>query len=330
LAIVLVTGGAGYIGAHACRQLSAAGHKPVVFDDFSTGWRQAVRYGPVIEGDLLNPADLDRAFAARPFDAVMHFAARSLVGQSMVSPELYWRTNLCGSLNLLEAMRRALVTRIVFSSTAAVYGEPDLEIIPETAPHSPTSTYGSTKLAIETMIADFVRAHGYQAMIFRYFNVAGATADAEIGEQHRPETHLVPLVIEAALGLRETIIIFGQDYPTPDGSCIRDYVHVEDLVSAHLLGLGRLMGRARGPGEVSTYNLGIGHGYSVAEVIARARAVTGSAIEVVSGPRRAGDPALLVCDAGRARATLGWRPANDLNAMVRDAWKWHQFGGFAE
>jgi UDP-glucose-4-epimerase GalE len=330
MAVVLVTGGAGYIGAHACRQLAAAGHRPVVFDDFSTGWRQAARYGPVIGGDLLNPKDLDRAFAAEPIDAVMHFAARSLVGQSMTGPELYWRTNLCGSLNLLEAMLRAKVARIVFSSTAATYGEPGLDLIPETAPQFPTNTYGSTKLAIETMIADFVRAHGFLAVAFRYFNVAGAAAHAEIGEQHRPETHLVPLVIEAAMGKREAITIFGEDYPTADGTCIRDYVHVEDLIAAHLLGLDRLMGRDRGSGEASALNLGIGHGYSVAEVIARARAVTGVTIAVKPGPRRAGDPARLVCDASRARAMLGWRPVHDLDAMIHDAWHWHRHGGFAE
>ncbi|HUS55754.1 MAG TPA: UDP-glucose 4-epimerase GalE [Thermohalobaculum sp.] len=330
MAVVLVTGGAGYIGAHACRQLAEAGHRPVVFDDFSTGWRDSVRFGPLIEGDLLNSADLDRAFATEPIDAVMHFAARSLVGQSMTNPELYWSTNVCGSLNLLEAMRRAGIARIVFSSTAATYGEPDLDLIPEAAPQRPTNTYGSTKLAIETMIGDFVRAHGFRAMIFRYFNVAGAAPGAEIGEQHQPETHLVPLVIEAAMGKREAITIFGQDYPTPDGTCIRDYVHVEDLIAAHLLGLGRLMGQADRLGETSAMNLGIGSGYSVAEVIARTRAVTGAVIAAKPGPRRSGDPARLVCDASRAQAILGWQPVHDLDAMIRDAWNWHRRGGFVE
>lgn len=330
MAVVLVTGGAGYIGAHACRQLAAVGHTPIVFDDFSTGWRQAARYGPVVEGSLLSAADLDRAFGAERVDAVMHFAARSLVGQSMTSPELYWRSNLCGSLNLLDAMRRAAVTRIVFSSTAAIYGEPGLDLITETARQSPTNTYGSTKLAIETMIGDFVRAHGFQAVMFRYFNVAGAAPNAEIGEQHRPETHLVPLVIEVALSLREAITIFGHDYPTADGTCIRDYVHVEDLVSAHLLGLDLLMARDNGPGHAMALNLGIGHGYSVAEVVVRARAVTGAAIAARSGSRRAGDPARLVCDGSHARAVLGWRPAHDLDAMIGDALAWHRGGGFAE
>ncbi|MFQ5565378.1 MAG: UDP-glucose 4-epimerase GalE [Paracoccaceae bacterium] len=329
MAVVLVTGGAGYIGAHACRQLAAADHRPVVFDDFSTGWRDAVRYGPAIAGDLLDPAALDRAFAAGPVDAVMHFAARSLVGQSMASPELYWRTNLTGSLNLLEAMHRAGVGRIVFSSTAATYGEPGLDPIPETAPQCPTNTYGATKLAVECMLGDFARAHGLRSVVFRYFNVAGAAPGGGIGEQHRPETHLVPLVIEAALGRRQAITVFGRDYPTPDGTCIRDYVHVEDLIAAHLLGLDRLLGQADGPGETSAFNLGIGRGYSVAEVIARARAVTGAAIAAKPGPRRNGDPARLVCDAGRARAALGWRPLHDLDAMIRHAWEWHRHGGFA-
>jgi UDP-glucose 4-epimerase len=301
---------------------------PIVFDNFSTGWRQAGRFGRIIEGDLLSSADLDRAFAAEPIDAVMHFAARSLVAQSMVSPELYWRSNLTGSLNLLEAMLRADVRRIVFSSTAAVYGEADRELIPETAPKHPSNTYGHTKLAIETMIGDFVRAHRFRAVVFRYFNVAGAAADAGIGEQHRPETHLVPLVIEAAMGQREAITIFGQDYPTPDGTCVRDYVHVEDLVAAHLLGLARLTARDDGPGGMTAFNLGFGNGYSVAEVIARTRAVTGASITAKLGARRSGDPAKLVCDPGRARATLGWQPVRDLDAMIRDAWTWHRHGGF--
>lgn len=326
--VVLVTGGAGYIGAHACRQLAAAGHRPIVFDNLSTGWRDAVRYGPLIDGSLLNPADLDHAFASASIDAVMHFAARSLVGESMICPELYWQTNLCGTLNLLEAMRRADVRRIVFSSTAAVYGEPDLDLIPETAPRCPTNTYGSTKLAIETMIADFSRAHAFQSVSFRYFNVAGAAANAEIGEQHRPETHLLPLVIEVAMGKRSAITIFGQDYPTPDGTCIRDYVHVEDLAAAHLLGLLQLTARESGPGQAIAINLGLGHGYSVAEVIARALAVTGASIDVGQGQRRDGDPARLVCDATRARELLGWHPIRDLDDMIRDAWNWHQHGGF--
>lgn len=330
MAVVLVTGGAGYIGAHACRQLATAGHRPVVFDDFSAGWRDAVRYGPAVEGDLLDPAALDRAFAAERIDVVMHFAARSLVGQSMIRPELYWRTNLTGSLNLLDAMRRAGVSRIVFSSTAATYGEPDLDLILETAAQCPTNPYGASKLAVERMLGDFARAHGIRSVIFRYFNVAGAAPGGGIGEQHLPETHLVPLVIEAATGNREAITIFGQDYPTPDGTCIRDYVHVEDLIAAHLLGLDRLIGRDDELGETLAFNLGIGRGYSVADVIARVRTVTSATIAVKPGPRRGGDPAILVCDASRARATLGWRPVHDIDAMIRDAWDWHRCGGFAE
>lgn len=330
MTVVLVTGGAGYIGAHACRQLARAGHRPVVFDNLATGWRAAVRFGPLIEGDLLDPLALDRAFAAEPVDVVMHFAARSLVGESMENPELYWRNNAGGSLNLLEAMRRAGVGRIVFSSTAATYGEPEMDLIPETAPTAPTNTYGATKAAVERMIGDFARAYGLRATMFRYFNVAGAAPRAEIGEQHRPETHLVPLVIETALGQRQAITVFGRDYPTPDGTCIRDYVHVEDLAAAHLLGLERLMQTDSGPGEAEVFNLGIGYGYSVAEVIDRVGAVTGEAVSVVQGSRRPGDPARLICDPRRARTVLGWRPANDLDAMIRDAAAWHRCGGFPE
>jgi len=329
MANIMVTGGAGYIGSHACRLIAEAGHRPVVFDDFSTGWREAVQFGPAVDGDLLDPVALDRAFAAAPVDAVMHFAARSIVSESMAMPGDYWRANLGGSLNLFEAMRRAGVARIVFSSTASVYGDPDLDLIPETAALEPTSTYGSTKLAVERMLVDFARAHGFQAVILRYFNVAGAAPGAAIGEQHRPETHLVPIVIEAALGKREAITVFGRDYPTPDGTCIRDYVHVDDLAAAHVLGLDRLLGRTQGEGEAEVLNLGIGRGFSVAEVIERTRAVTGAAFPVREGARRAGDPARLVCDGRRARERLGWRPEHDLDAMIRDAWAWHSGPGFA-
>lgn len=323
---ILVTGGAGYVGSHACRRLAEAGFEPVCFDNFSTGWREAVRFGPLFEGDLLDPAALARAFEIWRPVAVMHFAALSLVGESVSEPLRYWRNNLGGALNLLEAMRAAGVSRLVFSSTAATYGDAAEALIPEDAPRQPTSPYGSSKLAVERLVADCAAAHGLEAVIFRYFNVAGADGMARIGEQHRPETHLIPLVIDAALGRRDAITVFGDDYPTPDGTCIRDYVHVEDLAEAHRLGLERLL-RA---GGALTANLGTGRGHSVREVIDRVRAVTGLDVPERAGPRRAGDPPRLVCDPSRAMAELGWRPErSDLDRMIGDAFAWSQRGGFA-
>lgn len=325
MAIVLVTGGAGYIGSHACKRLAMAGHEPVVFDNFSTGWRDAARFGEAIEGDLRDREAITAALVRLRPDAVMHFAAKSLVGESMSKPGEYWRTNVCGSLNLLDAMRAADVGQLVFSSTAATYGEPEIGLIPEDAPTRPTNPYGATKLAVEAMIADFAGAHGLRAVIFRYFNVAGADPDGLIGEDHRPETHLIPLVIDAAAGRRPAITVFGDDYPTPDGTCVRDYVHVWDLVEAHLLGLERLLAGAEG----GVFNLGIGRGYSVRDVITAAAEATGLDIPVVSGARRSGDPARLVCDGARAAAELGWRPArSDLATMLTDAWRWSQRGGY--
>ena len=326
MANVLVTGGAGYIGSHACKALAEAGFVPCAFDDLSTGWREAARFGPLIEGSLLDPAALDRAFAQTRPVAVMHFAAFSQVGESVAEPGRYWRNNVGGSLELLAAMARAGVERLVFSSTAAVYGEAEAELIPEDAPPRPTSPYGATKLAVERMIADFGRAGGLRAMVFRYFNVAGADPQGRVGEHHRPETHLAPLVLDAARGARDAITIHGTDYPTPDGACVRDYLHVEDLIAAHRLGLERLL--EGDPGD--TLNLGTGRGWSVREVIDRARAVTGREIPVRVGPRRPGDPARLVCDGRRAMARLGWRPArSDMDDMLRDAWAWAQGPGYA-
>ena len=325
MARVLVTGGAGYIGSHACRRLAEAGHEPVCLDSFVTGWREAVRFGPLVEADLLDAAGLAAAIAAVQPDAVMHFAALSLVGESVTEPGRYWRNNVVGSLNLLEAMRANGIDRLVFSSTAAVYGEARDLLIAETAPKEPTNPYGATKLAVERMIGDVGRAWGMRAVVFRYFNVAGAEAEAGIGEQHRPETHLVPLVLDAASGRRPAITVFGTDYPTADGTCIRDYLHVADLVEAHLLGLGRLLDGGAG----LTVNLGTGRGYSVREVIERAQAVTGLDIPQRLGERRPGDPARLVCDGSRAMAELGWTPRrSDLDTMIADAWAWHQRSGY--
>lgn len=325
MARVLVTGGGGYIGSHACRRLAIEGFEPVVFDNFSTGWRDAVKFGPVIEGDLLEPAALAAAFDACRPDAVMHFAALSLVGESVAQPGRYWRNNVCGTLNLVEAAAASGVGAFVFSSTAATYGEAQTALIAETEPQLPTNPYGATKLAVERMLGDFGRAVGLRSMIFRYFNVAGASGDGDIGEHHRPETHLIPLTLDAASGRREAITIYGQDYPTPDGTCIRDYVHVEDLVDAHVLGLRQLLDGGSG----IALNLGIGQGFSVREMIDRARAVTGLDIPETPGARRPGDPARLVCDGRRAAEELGWTPArSDLDRMIIDAWRWHQRAGY--
>lgn len=240
--------------------LAEAGYTPVTFDSFVTGWRDAALFGPVIEGDLLVPGDLARAFEACRPATVMHFAALSLAAESVADPGKYWRNNVCGTLNLLEAMGIAGVDNLVFSSTAATYGKPDVALIAESAPQSPTNPYGQTRLAVERMIGDFGRAHGLRAMIFRYFNVAGAAEGGRIGEFHRPETHLVPLILDAASGRREAITVYGADYPTPDGTCIRDHLHVEDLADAHVLGLSHLLDG----GGSDTMNLGVGRGYSVA------------------------------------------------------------------
>jgi UDP-glucose 4-epimerase len=326
MSVVLVTGGAGYIGSHACRRLAAEGFTPVTFDSFRTGWREAVRFGPVVEGDLLDRDALDAAFAAWKPVAVMHFAALSLVAESVAKPGLYWRNNVCGSLNLIEATVAAGIGAFVFSSTAATYGEAQAALIAEDEPQRPTNPYGATKLAVERLLADFGRSDGLRATVFRYFNVAGAAEDRSVGEFHRPETHLIPLVLDAASGRRESITVYGEDYPTPDGTCIRDYLHVDDLIEAHLLGLRRMLDGGQG----GAFNLGVGRGYSVREVIDRVRAVTGCGVPAITGPRRPGDPSRLVCDGRRAVAELGWRPTrSDLDRMIADAWAWHQGAGYA-
>jgi UDP-glucose-4-epimerase GalE len=326
MATVLVTGGAGYIGSHAAKRLAETGHRPVVFDNISTGWREAARFGPLIAGDLLEASSISAAMREVRPDAVMHFAALSIVGDSVRDPAGYWRANVLGAMNLLDAMREEGVGALVFSSTAATYGEPGVDTIPESSPQRPTNPYGRTKLAIEGMIGDHAAAYGLNAMIFRYFNVAGADPSGELGEQHRPETHLIPIVLEAAAGRRPEVVVNGTDYPTPDGACIRDYLHVCDLAEAHRLGLDALLAGA--PGRA--LNLGVGRGYSVLEVIETARRVTGREIPTRLGPRRPGDPAKLVCDGRAARAALGWTPErSDLEAMIADAWRWTQRAGYA-
>ena len=322
---VLVTGGAGYIGAHACKALKAAGFTPVTFDDLSTGWGEAVKFGPLVKASLMDRAALDAAFREHRPAAVLHFAALSLVGESMKDPGKYWRTNVNGSLNLIEAATAAGCRHFVFSSTCATYGDQDGVVLDETTPQRPINSYGASKRAIEDMLVNFGASTGLEHVIFRYFNVAGADPEAEVGEQHVPETHLIPLVLDAIAGKRPALTVFGADYPTPDGTCVRDYVHVCDLVDAHVLGLKRLLG-GQGSG---VFCLGTGRGFSVREVIAAAEAVTGLKVPVVAGERRPGDAALLVSGSARAVDELGWRPQRDLAAMITDAWRWHRTSGFA-
>lgn len=321
MAIVLVTGGAGYIGAHACKALARAGHTPVTFDNISTGWADAVKFGPLERGDLLDRARLDEVFAAHQPEAVMHFAALSQVGESMSHPGKYWRNNVTGSLNLIEAAVEAGCLDFVFSSTCATYGDQDGVVLDEHSDQAPINAYAASKRAIEDMLRDFENAHGLRSVIFRYFNVAGADPDGEIGEQHIPETHLIPAMIEAIQGKRDALTVFGTDYDTPDGTCIRDYVHVSDLVDAHVLGLGWLKD---GKGS-RVFNLGTGSGFSVREVIDASRAVTNREVPHNIGPRRAGDAVKLVSGSSRAAQELGWSPKrSDMATMIADAWRWHQ------
>lgn len=317
---VLVCGGAGYIGSHMAKWLAAHGAEPVVLDNLSTGHREAVRFGPLVEADLLDPASLDAAFAAGPFEAVMHFCARSLVGESVQQPLAYYENNVAGTLNLLQAMRRHGVDRIVFSSTAAVFGEPVAATIDEDHPKTPINPYGASKLMVERMLADAAQAYGLRSVTLRYFNAAGASADGDIGEAHTPETHLIPNVLRATLGDGSRLKVFGDDWPTPDGTCVRDYIHVDDLAQAHWLALDHMAAH----GGAHAFNLGNGRGFSVREVIAAAEAASGRTVAFDIAPRRAGDPAVLVAASDRARQVLGWAPRHaDLAEIIDSAWRWH-------
>ncbi len=322
---VLVTGGAGYIGAHACKALKAAGYLPVTYDNLSTGHAAAVKFGPLEQGDLLDRDRLAEVFAAHRPVAVMHFAALSLVGEAMRQPGLYWRVNVTGALNLIEAALAADCRRFIFSSTCATYGDQDGVVLDEDSPQAPINAYGASKRAIEDMLRDFAASDGLEHVIFRYFNVAGADPEGEVGEAHEPETHLIPLMLQAIDGQRPALTVFGNDYPTPDGTCIRDYVHVSDLARAHVQGLEWLAG---GKGS-RVFCLGSGKGFSVREVIAHARHVTNLPVPVVQGDRRPGDAARLVSGSRRAVEELGWRPERStLPQMIADAWAWHRKGGF--
>ena len=317
---VLVTGGAGYIGSHACKALSLAGYTPVTYDNLVYGHDWAVKWGPLEIGDILDRARLEQVLDEYQPKAIMHFAAFAYVGESVLDPGKYYRNNTGGALTVLEAACSRSIENIVFSSTCATYGEPSTVPIPESEAQSPINPYGASKLMVERMLADFETAHGLRSASLRYFNAAGADPDSKIGEDHDPETHLIPLVLDAACGLRPAITVFGTDYDTPDGTCIRDYVHVNDLADAHVLALKALEGGA----PSMAVNLGNGHGFSVKEVIDTARQVTGRDIPVKLGPRRDGDPPALVGDARRACEFLGWQPRlGSLEKIIGTAWQWH-------
>lgn len=321
---ILVTGGAGYIGSHAVLALQQAGYGVIVLDNLVYGHRDIVEKVLQVElviGDTGDRPLLDQVFATHRIDAVMHFAAYAYVGESVSDPEKYYRNNFVGTLTLLEAMRSASVNRFVFSSTCATYGVPNTVPIPEDHSQNPINPYGATKLMIERVLQDFDKAYDFKSVCFRYFNAAGADPNGRLGEDHNPETHLIPLVLLTALGKRESVSIFGTDYPTPDGTCIRDYIHVTDLAQAHVLGLEYLM---KG-GETAVFNLGNGNGFSVKEVIETARQITGHPIPAVERDRRSGDPPALVGSSDRARTLLGWNPQYaDLNQILTHAWNWHQ------
>jgi UDP-arabinose 4-epimerase len=320
MASILVTGGAGYVGSHACKALAAAGYTPVVYDNLGRGHRELVRWGPLEVGDLRDPARLDEVFARHRPAAVMHFAAFAYVGESVQDPGLYYRNNVGGTLELLEAMRRASIGALVFSSTCATYGIPERMPIGEETPQRPINPYGTTKLVIERVLADFDSAYGLRSVSLRYFNAAGCDPDGETGEIHDPETHIIPRVLMAAIGELPHVDIFGIDYPTPDGTCLRDYIHVADLAQGHVQALDYLQ---RG-GATTAINLGTGRAFSVREVIAAAEHVTGRSIPVRETARRAGDPPVLVADARRARETLGFAPRyTEIAPIVETAWRWH-------
>lgn len=318
---VLVTGGAGYIGSHTALALLERGEDVVILDNLQKGHKGAVKGGKFYQGDLRENEVLDRVFNENSIDAIIHFAAESLVGESVQDPLKYYHNNVFGTMNLLSGMKRHAVSRIVFSSTAATYGEPERTPILESDLTLPTNPYGETKLAIENMMRWFDGAYGLKSIALRYFNAAGAHMSGDIGEDHNPESHLIPIVLQVALGKRQSISIFGDDYPTPDGTCIRDYIHVTDLADAHLLALDKL----RAGGASTVYNLGSGTGFSVREIINVAREVTGHSIPETMASRRAGDPAVLIASSEKIRKELGWNPRLDnIKTIVSSAWEWHK------
>lgn len=314
---VLVVGGAGYIGSHMVKRLAQQSAQVVTLDNLSSGYRDAVQHGEFIEGDISDRSLLDGLFASHSFDAVMHFASCIEVGESVRLPDKYYRNNVSNTLTLLEAMLAARVSRFIFSSTAAIFGLPERTPIDETHPKNPINPYGRTKWMVEQVLTDLDRAHGLKSVCLRYFNAAGADPNGELGERHEPESHLIPLALQAASGRRPGIAVFGSDYDTPDGTCIRDYVHVSDLCDAHALALEKLMSGSTS----AAYNLGNGNGFSVLEVVETAKRVSGVDFKVAREARRPGDPSRLVADAHAARDELGWRPKYpELETIVRHAW----------
>lgn len=319
--MILVVGGAGYIGSHMVKYLSQQGHPVLTLDNLVTGYRDAVRYGEFIHGDIANRALLDDLFARYPIEAVMHFASFIQVGESVTHPDRYYHNNVVNTLSLLDAMRQAQIQSFIFSSTAATFGEPQYTPIDESHPQAPINPYGQSKWMVEKILADYGHAFGLRSLVLRYFNAAGADPLGELGERHEPETHLIPLVLQAASGRRPNISVMGRDYDTPDGTCIRDYIHVQDLCQAHHLALQALL-----EGALSAdYNLGNGQGFSVEEVIQVAQTVTGRKIPVNDAPRRAGDPARLVADSRKIQTQLAWQPQYpDLESIIAHAWAWEQ------
>ncbi|MEC8937121.1 MAG: UDP-glucose 4-epimerase GalE, partial [Pseudomonadota bacterium] len=324
--ILLMVGGAGFIGSHMVKQLSHAGHSVIVLDNLTTGFRELARHGELVVGDLADTSLLERLFTEHRIDGVMHFAAASLVGESMQDPGKYYRNNVANTLNLLEVMVRHEVKHFIFSSTAATFGEPEYAPIDEAHPQRPINPYGASKLMVERMLQDFYTAHGLNSVCLRYFNACGADPEGDLGECHDPETHLIPLILQVASGRRDSITVFGRDYATEDGTCIRDYIHIEDLCSAHVLALEVLV-RGEKVGALA-YNLGNGQGYSVQQVIdavQRVVAKDGCSLRVEEGDRRPGDPAVLVADATLAKQELGWQPQYaELEAIIRHAWAWEK------
>ena len=318
---VLVTGGAGYVGAHTCKALAKAGYRPVVYDNLSTGHESFVRWGFLVEGDIRDYERLREAIRSHSISAVLHFAACAYVGESVINPEKYYDNNVVGTLALLRAMLDADVPTIVFSSSCAIYGEPEKVPIAEAAPKQPVNPYGASKLMIERVLSDYTRGYGLQFIALRYFNAAGADPESEVGELRDPETHLIPRAMMALQGYLNDFAVFGSDYPTPDGTAIRDYIHVADLAEAHVAALrGLQSGRPNG-----AYNLGTGRGYSVKQVLEAITAETGQALRAPMGLRREGDPAELIADASLGQSELGWSPHfSDLETIVRTAWAWHR------
>lgn len=322
---ILICGGAGYIGSHVNKQLHKKGYETVVLDNLVYGHREAVKWGCFEQGDLQNSEDIENVFRKYPIEAVFHFAAYAYVGESVTEPEKYYYNNVVNTLNLLKVMRKYGCKRIIFSSTCATYGEPQQLPLTEDMVQNPVNPYGMTKLMVEKIFRDYHDAYGLQFVVLRYFNAAGADPDGEIGESHQPETHIIPLVLDAAGGCREDIKVFGVDYETQDGSCVRDYIHVYDLATAHLLALHHL----EQGGASDFFNLGNAQGVSVLEVIDAVKRVTGKKVKVTVAGRRAGDPAKLVGSSDKARRVLGWKPIyGDIDTIVEHAWRWHECGEY--